>query len=90
MRFVYSIHMTQLVSRVDDSLVATVDDLVAQGLVESRSAAVRQGLEALVRELVRKRDDRLTVEAYTREPLPDDDLDAIDASAARMIAEEPW
>ena len=82
--------MTQLVARVDDSLVAAIDEMVAQGYIESRSAAVRLCLQSVMRELLRARDDRQTIEAYTRIPMPDDDLDEIYTSAARMILEEPW
>lgn len=82
--------MTQLVARVDDSLVAAIDEMVAQGFIESRSAAVRLGLQSVMRDLLRARDDKRTIEAYTRIPMPDDDLHEIDTSAARMILEEPW
>jgi len=40
--------MAQLVARLDDSLMAEVDVLVADGVVANRSEAVRLGLERLV------------------------------------------
>ena len=40
--------MAQLVTRIKEDLAAQVDHLVEWGVVESRSDAVRQGLEMLV------------------------------------------
>lgn len=40
--------MTQLVTRVDEDLASRVDELVAEGVVESRSDAVRRGLRVLI------------------------------------------
>lgn len=80
----------QLVTRVGDDLVAHVDALVEAGVLESRSQAVRLGLERLVDELERERIGRLIVEGYTRIPQTDDELEWTDAAARRMIADEPW
>ena len=44
----YAKRMAQLVTRVDDALVAAVDELVVAGVVASRSEAVRVGLERLI------------------------------------------
>ena len=82
--------MTQLVTRVSDDLVASVDALVASGVVQSRSDAVRVGLERLV---VRHRRDAIgaaIVAGYQRQPQTDTELAWSDASTIAMIAEEPW
>ncbi len=80
----------QLVTRVGDELVAHVDALVEAGILESRSQAVRLGLEHLVDQLERRRIGEQIVDGYRRVPLTDDELRRADESGRRMIAEEPW
>jgi Arc/MetJ-type ribon-helix-helix transcriptional regulator len=80
----------QLVTRVHESLVERVDALVAAGVLESRSEAVRLGLERLADQLERRRVGERIVEGYTRLPQTDEELDRLDAATERMIAEEPW
>jgi Arc/MetJ-type ribon-helix-helix transcriptional regulator len=82
--------MTQIVSRVDDELVAAVDGLVAEGLVASRSEAVRLGLEALVDRHRRAEIAARIVEGYRRQPQSSVDVGWADEATRRMIAEEPW
>lgn len=82
--------MTQVVTRIDDQLVATIDALVADGTVASRSEAVREALAAWVdarqRAARRARDE----EAYKRVPDTDDELAWADANGRAMVEEEPW
>jgi Arc/MetJ-type ribon-helix-helix transcriptional regulator len=78
--------MTQLVTRVDDALVAQVDALVEAGVVANRSEAVRMALDRLVRAETGRR----IAEAYRRQPQTEEELAGIDERTARMIAEEPW
>jgi Arc/MetJ-type ribon-helix-helix transcriptional regulator len=82
--------MVQLVTRVDDDLAAAVDDLVAAGVVASRSEAVRLGLERLVDRFRRDQIGSSIVEGYRTRPQTEAELGWADASSARMIAEEPW
>lgn len=82
--------MAQLVTRVDDDLVAAVDDLVAAGVVASRSEAVRLGLERLVDRFRRDQIGASIVEGYRTRPQTEAELGWADATSARMIAEEPW
>ncbi|MFN0282079.1 MAG: ribbon-helix-helix domain-containing protein [Kineosporiaceae bacterium] len=82
--------MGQLVTRVDDDLLAAVDELVAAGVVASRSEAVRLGLERL---LDRHRRDEIgarIVASYLAQPQDEHDAGWADESSVRMIAEEPW
>jgi len=82
--------MAQLVTRVDDDLVAAVDDLVACGVVSSRSEAVRLGLERL---LDRHRRDQIgarIIESYRAQPQDEREIGWADESSVRMIADEPW
>lgn len=82
--------MAQLVTRVDDSVVAALDALVADGSVASRSDAVRLGLARIIDEHRRDRIGALIVEGYRNRPQTDAEVGWADASSARMIAEEPW
>jgi Arc/MetJ-type ribon-helix-helix transcriptional regulator len=82
--------MGQLVTRVDDEVIAAIDELVAAGVVGSRSEAVRLGLQRL---LDRHRRDEIgarIVEGYRSHPQDARELGWADESSVRMIAEEPW
>ena len=82
--------MSQLVTRVDDDLVRAIDDLVDQGLVESRSDAVRVALRELVDRHRRRQRAEAEIAAYTAMPQTEDELRGVDEAARRMIEEEPW
>ncbi len=82
--------MTQLVARVDDSLVAAVDDLVAAGVIASRSEAMRIGLQALVDEHRKRMVGERIADAYRRRPQTDDELAGLDAGTRALVEEEPW
>jgi metal-responsive CopG/Arc/MetJ family transcriptional regulator len=82
--------MTQLVARVDDSLVAEVDHLVAIGVVTSRSEAMRLGLEGLVEEHRRREIGAHIVDAYRRRPQTEEELAGLDAATRALVEEEPW
>lgn len=88
--YCYALHMAQLVARVDDSLVAAIDDLVAAGVIASRSEAMRIGLQSLVDEHRRRAVGRQIAEAYRRTPQSEEELAGIDASTRAMVEEEPW
>ncbi|CAN5245942.1 hypothetical protein BH24ACT1_BH24ACT1_02400 [soil metagenome] len=82
--------MAQLVTRVNDRLVEQVDELVNQGIVESRSEAVRLALTTLIDRHRRDRVGAEIVEAYRRRPQTEAELGWSDDATRRMIAEEPW
>lgn len=82
--------MTQLVTRLGDDLAAQVDRLVADGLVASRSEAVRLGLEMLVDRHRRRRVAEAIVSGYQSQPQTEAEGAWADAATRRMIAEEPW
>jgi Arc/MetJ-type ribon-helix-helix transcriptional regulator len=82
--------MAQVVTRLDDELMAKVDELVADGLVASRSEAVRLGLERIVDEHRRRRVGAEIVAAYRRLPQSDDELAGLDEATRALISEEPW
>lgn len=82
--------MAQFVTRINDDLAREVDRLVKDGVVESRSAAVRLGLERLVDRARRDAIGRAIVEGYVRMPQTDDETLWTDEDTRRMIEEEPW
>lgn len=87
----YAIRMTvQLVTRVPDDLAAAIDELVREGVFESRSDAVRAGLGAMIERRRRVAVGRAIADGYRRLPQADDDLTWSDAASAAMIAEESW
>ncbi len=86
----YASCMAQLVTRVEDDLAAAVDQLVAAGVVASRSEAVRLGLERLVDRCRRDEIGSRITEGYRARPQSDAEVGWADESSLRMIAEEPW
>jgi Arc/MetJ-type ribon-helix-helix transcriptional regulator len=81
--------MARLVTRIDDGLANEVDRLVEEGVVASRSAAVRLGLESLI-DRHRRRTSRSIVEGYVRQPQDEAEVGWADEATRRMIAHEPW
>lgn len=82
--------MVQFVTRVDDNVAGEVDRLVREGVVPSRSAAVRLGLEALIERHRRHQIGRSIVEGYLRQPQTENEVGWADDATKRMIAEEAW
>lgn len=82
--------MAQLVTRVDDDLAAAVDDLVAAGVVTSRSDAVRLGLQQLLDRHRRSEIGAQISNGYRTLPQSEDEVSWADESSRRMIADEPW
>jgi len=82
--------MPQLVTRIDDDLASQIDQLVTDGVVESRSDAVRRGLTVLLDRHRRSQLARAIIEGYAAKPQTDDDVGWADAATVAMIAEEPW
>ncbi|MEX0700249.1 MAG: hypothetical protein WD651_15525 [Acidimicrobiia bacterium] len=82
--------MVQLVTRVDDATAQAVDRLVAEGVVDSRSDAVRRGLALLVDTHDRAKIAAAILRGYTLIPQTDEEALWANDAAASMIAEEPW
>jgi Arc/MetJ-type ribon-helix-helix transcriptional regulator len=82
--------MAQLVTRLDDKLVAAVDELVESGVVGNRSEAMRMGLERLVEEHRRRRIGAEIVAGYERFPETDEELAQAEQATRALIEEEPW
>jgi len=88
--FRYAERMPQLVTRMDEELASLVDGLIADGVADSRSDAVRKGLRTLIDKHESQRTARAIVQGYTRMPQTEDELGSEDARAIEMINEEPW
>jgi len=82
--------MAQLVTRIKEDLAVQVDRLVERGVVDSRSDAVRQGLEMLVDRHRRERVAAAIVAGYEAHPQTEEEVAWADAATRRMIAEESW
>ena len=82
--------MTQIVTRIDADLAESIDQLVAEGVVESRSDAVRRGLRALIEQTRRRRTADAIISGYTCHPQSDDEVAWADRATVQMIADEPW
>ena len=82
--------MAQLVTRVDDELVAQLDEMVESGEVKSRSDAVRSALEAMLKQRRRWLIGEAIVEGYRRIPETEEELRWAEGNLRDMIAEEPW
>jgi metal-responsive CopG/Arc/MetJ family transcriptional regulator len=82
--------MAQVVTRLDDKLVAELDGLVADGVVTNRSEGVRLGLERLVDEHRRRQVGAEIVDAYRRQPQTEEELAGLDRATRALIEEEPW
>jgi Arc/MetJ-type ribon-helix-helix transcriptional regulator len=82
--------MTQIVARVDDELVAALDELVTSGAISSRSDGVRLGLEQFIDGHRRRLVGEQIRDGYLRQPQTDAELAGADLAAIAMIEEEPW
>ncbi len=82
--------MTQLVTRIDAELARSIDRLIADGIAESRSDAVRKGLRALIEQTRRRATAEAIIAGYTKRPQTDKEVSWADEATLRMIAEEPW
>lgn len=86
----YAKDMAQLVTRIDEALARDVDELVASGIVASRSEAVRLGLIELLRRVRREQVGSAIVAGYRAVPQTEAELGWADTATVRMIGDEPW
>ena len=82
--------MAQLVTRVDEELAALIDVLIAEGVVDSRSDAVRRGLRALIDEHNRSRTAEAIIRGYREVPQTVAEVGWADEATFGMIKDEPW
>ena len=82
--------MAQIVTRLDDSLAAQADLLIDDGVVASRSEAVRLGLELIVEKRRRETIAASIVTSFSELPQSQEALVGAEESTRAMIEEEPW
>ena len=82
--------MAQIIARMDDQLMAQLDEIVASGEAESRSDAVRQALETMIDQRRRRLVGEAIAEGYRRVPETEEELRWAAENARALIAEEPW
>ncbi len=80
----------QIAVRIPVELLAALDAVVAEGAYESRAAAVRAGIEAVMALQDRQRTDDAIRAGYQRLPPTAAESATALASLRAAIAEEPW
>lgn len=80
----------QIAVKLPDGLVDEIDRLVEQGSFNSRSQAIRSGLEAMVAGRRREEIDRRYRDAAARRPERKEDIAEAAELGINAINEEPW
>ncbi len=80
----------QIAVRLSEQLLDELDDLVRRGVYESRAAAVRAGIEAVMDLERRRRTDHAVIDGYRRIPSTEAESEAAIASLRDAIIQEPW
>jgi len=80
----------QIAVRVPESLLSELDALVTGGAYESRAAAVRAGIEAIMRLERQRQTDRAVVDGYIRQPPAETEERSALTSLREAILDEPW
>jgi Arc/MetJ-type ribon-helix-helix transcriptional regulator len=86
----YAENMTQIAVKLPDGLVKALDALVEAGRFESRSHAVRYGVEHLVRSDERRRIDEAFRSGFAEHPETPAELEDARRLAIDSIEDEPW
>lgn len=80
----------QIAVKLPDDLVDELDRLVQVGTFDSRSQAIRTGIEAMVAQKHRQEIDQRFRDGVARHPETVEDIDEATALAINSIQEEPW
>lgn len=81
---------TPVPTRFTDDELALIDELVEEGVGESRSAVIRQGVRHLADAVRRTRVGTAIAESYRERPQSSDDDDLAMANAVALTEAEPW
>jgi len=81
--------LQQKLVQLPDGMLARLDERAARE-GRSRSALIRDAVDAYLTDDIAAETDRLIVAGYTRVPQTDDELAWVHANAARAVAAEPW
>ena len=80
---------TQTIVQLNDELLRRLDERAARE-GRSRSALIREAIEAHLHDEEKARIDREIVEGYERIPVTEEELAWAEASAREGVEEEPW
>lgn len=81
---------TPVPTRFTDEELALIDELVAGGVAENRSAVIRRGVQLLAESVRRSRIGATIAESYRDQPQTSDDDAWALANATAMTEAEPW
>jgi len=81
---------TPVPTRFSDEELRLIDDLVDQGIGDSRSAVIRQGVHQLAENVRRARIGADIAASYREHPQTSEDDDLAMANATAMTEAEPW
>ncbi|MCU1496093.1 MAG: hypothetical protein JWM47_46 [Acidimicrobiales bacterium] len=81
---------TPVPTRFSDDELAIIDNLVDEGVGESRSAVIRQGVHQLADSVRRAKVGRAIAESYRLHPQSVEDDGLAMASATALTEAEPW
>ena len=80
---------TQTIVQLNDELLRRLDERAARE-GRSRSALIRDAIEAYLHDEEAARIDREIVEGYERIPVTEEEMAGLEREAREMIREEPW
>lgn len=80
---------TQTLVQLTEALLRRLDERAARE-GRSRSALIRDAIEAYLHDEEKARIDREIVEGYERMPTTDWEMEIAEASAKEAVEEEPW
>ncbi len=81
---------TPVPTRFTDEELALIDDLVADGIAENRSAVIRRGVHLLADSIRRQRVGAAIAASYRQQPQTREDDELAMASAIAMTEAESW
>jgi Arc/MetJ-type ribon-helix-helix transcriptional regulator len=81
---------TPVPTRFTDEELELIDELVSDGIAESRSAVIRKGVHHLVDSVRRAKIGEAIAQSYRELPQTTEDDDLAMASAIAMTEAEPW
>jgi metal-responsive CopG/Arc/MetJ family transcriptional regulator len=80
---------TQTLVQLTEALLQRLDERAARD-GRSRSALIRDAIEAYLHDEEKARIDREIIEGYQRMPTTDWEMEIAEASAKQAVEEEPW
>ena len=80
---------TQTLVQLNDELLRRLDERAARE-GRSRSALIRDAIEAYLHDEEKARIDREIIEGYERIPVTDEEMAVAERQTREMIEEEPW